>query len=131
MNQFLFFFHPAAAHHADNSTYCPSSSEIVTGCQAAVNYALRLVCRQCPAGITWQQWSGEWRNIPGNNQTLQYPAKQVDPSLAGCYRCSCNHSEGGVYTVTISVDVKPPGEMPCLDTEFRDAVLRHSRDSDL
>lgn len=108
------------AHHVDNSTYCSRSSEIVMGCQAAVNYALRLVCGQCPADaskdtcdITWQRWSGEWRNIPGNNQTLEYPAKHVDSSLAGCYRCLCNLPEGGVYTVTISVDVKLPGEM-CL-----------------
>lgn len=107
--------HPGA-HHVDNSS-CPSSSELVTGCQAAVTYALRLVCGPYLAEITWQQWRGEsgesgyWQDIPGNNQTLQYPAKQVDPSLAGCYHCLLNDPEGGVYSVTISVDVKPPGEM--------------------
>ena len=81
------------------------------GCQAAVNYTLRLVCSQCSADIIWQRWSGEWRNITGKNQTLEYPARQVKPSLAGCYRCSCYDPGGSTTVSTISVDVKPPGEM--------------------
>ena len=44
-------------------------------------------------------------------QILEFPAEQVVPSLAGCYRCWCPTSHARSVTgVAYSVDVKQPGE---------------------
>ena len=112
----------APLYHVDNPTYCPSSSEIVMGCQAAENYTLRLVCGQCSADVQWQRWNGKWQNITSKSQTLEYLAKQVVPSLAGCYRCWCHLPGGSVAVATISVDVKLPGELKCVCTCVRACV---------
>ena len=78
-----------------------------------MNYTLRLVCSQCSADITWQQYrNGAWQTMKCKEQILEFPADQVVPSLAGCYCCWCStsHAEESIAIDTISVDVEPPGE---------------------
>ena len=78
-----------------------------------MNYMLRLVCSQCSAEITWQRYENHgWQTKNCTKQILEFPAEQVVPSLAGCYRCWCQLSSvGSIASVIFSVDVKPPGEV--------------------